>query len=351
MNLRTASLFFMLAVLALMLPSLAWAQAGTRPERLNAALTWMYQIQALNEDGAVEALAATDYPLLVLEPGHNFQDAPYDTPSIVDSLRTAPDGSERLLIAYIDIGQAEDYRDYWQEDWVAPTADTPGIPDFLITVDPDGWSGNYPVAYWRKEWKNLWLGPEGIVAVLVRMGFDGIYLDWVEAYDDDKVIEAAFREGVEPAAEMMLFLEEMGAAGRVVTPDFLVIAQNAPFLLDHDPDRYAAAIDGLAVEDTWFSGQGDAEWDDPQAGDIPNDDDEEYSTEARLAQYTLYQARSLPVFSVDYCVSRTNAASVYTQAGAAGLRPLVTRVSLSRLTGTPPQEFAAGNVRRVGSRP
>ena len=140
----------------------------------------MYQIQDLDREGAVEALAASAYPLLVLEPGHNFSEYPYDTGAILEALGTAPDGTERLLLAYIDIGQAEDYRDYWEDHWRAPTSREPGSPDFLITVDPDGWSGNYSVAFWRPEWKELWLGPEGIVAVLAGMGFDGIYLDWVE---------------------------------------------------------------------------------------------------------------------------------------------------------------------------
>jgi len=118
----------------------------------------MYQIQALDEPGALAALAATDYPLLVLEPGHNFADSPYDTQAMVNALRNRPSGEQRLLLAYVDIGQAEDYRDYWGRDWVAPTDSSPGHPDFLVSPDPDGWSGNYPVAYWWDEWKALWLG-------------------------------------------------------------------------------------------------------------------------------------------------------------------------------------------------
>ena len=127
--------------------------SNNRVQRLNNIETWMYQIQELNLDGAVESLAATNYPMLVIEPGHNFKltSDVYDTANIINQLRTSPDGTERLLLAYIDIGEAEDYRDYWQDVWIAPTETTGGTPDFLITVDPDGWSGNYPVAYWRTE--------------------------------------------------------------------------------------------------------------------------------------------------------------------------------------------------------
>jgi cysteinyl-tRNA synthetase len=296
----------------------------------------MYQIQDLDVSGAVEALARTSYPLLVLEPGHNLTDDPYDTAGIVSALRETPDGERRVLLAYVDVGQAEDYRDYWASDWVAPTAAQRGIPDFLVTVDPDGWSGNYPVAYWRSEWKQLWLGSNGVVATLARLGFDGVYLDWVEAYDDDAVRDAAFQEGVDPELEMIRFIEEIGAAGRAVSSGFLVVPQNAPFLIDAAPDRYAAAIDALAVEDTWFHGEGDADWDDPDAGDLHDRHDGEWSTPNRLAKYREYMNRGLAVFSVDYCISQTNADQVYRDARQAGLRPLVTRVSLSRLTETPP---------------
>lgn len=315
--------------------------ATTPPVDVNSALlaaadTWMYQIQGLDEDGVVDILAASNYPLLVIEPGHNFSDSKYHTTAMVSALRQTPDGQLRLLLAYIDIGQAEDYRNYWGADWVAPTAHEPGTPDFLVTIDPDGWSGNYPVAYWRQEWKNIWLGDQGIIATLAAFGFDGIYLDWVEAYDDEKVMATAAADGVEPKLEMILFIEEMRAAGRAVDPDFLVIPQNAPYLIDAAPDRYAAAIDGLAVEDTWFHGDGDAQWDDPRAGDLHERHEDEWSTANRLLEYQEYLSRGLPVFSVDYCISSANATQVYTDANAAGLRPLVTRVSLSQMTDTPP---------------
>lgn len=305
-------------------------------ERLRAVDEWMYQIQALDEPGAVSALAATDYDMLVLEPGHNFLDWSYDTTDIVDRLALKPDGAARLLLAYIDVGQAEDYRDYWGADWRAPTGSEAGWPEFLVTADPDGWSGNYVVAYWSPDWQALWLGADGIVADLAGFGFDGVYLDWVEAYDDEAALIAAEEAGIDAGMEMIAFIEAIGAAGRAVDPDFLVIAQNAPYLIDAAPSRYAAAIDALAVEDTWFHGEGDADWDDPGAGDLRNRHFDDYTTEARLEQVGRFQSYDLPVFSVDYAIDTDNVALVYREAPRHGLIPLVTRVSLSRLTTTPP---------------
>ena len=141
-----------------------------RRAALKAARTWMYQIAALDDPAAVRALAATDYPLLVLEPGNNHRPCEddsaedecaegYDTAAMVAALRETPDGRRRVLLAYIDIGQAERWRTYWGSDWRPPTADGPGAPDFILTFDPDGWAGNYPVAFWRAEWQALWSGP------------------------------------------------------------------------------------------------------------------------------------------------------------------------------------------------
>ena len=144
---RLPSLFALFAAIA--------APVGA-DTRLDAVKTWMYQLQELYEPEAWAVLAQTDYDMLVVEPGQNFAEWPYDTPAMVQALRHKPDGTRRVVLAYVDIGQAEDYRDYWAEDWEAPEEDARGEPDFLVSIDPDGWSGNYPVAYWQAGWQALW---------------------------------------------------------------------------------------------------------------------------------------------------------------------------------------------------
>lgn len=308
---------------------------------LSSIRNWMYQIQKLNEDGAVKTLAATDYDMLVIEPGHNFSESPYESQQIVNRLHKKPDGKPRVLLAYIDVGQAEEYRNYWQDDWVAPKGGLHGSPNFLVAADPDGWAGNYPVAYWDDAWQSLWLGPDGIVADLAKLGFDGVFLDWIEAYDDDRVRAVAEKAGVSPENAMISFVEKLGEAGRAINPDFLIVAQNAMYLMDADPGRYTKAIDALAVEGTWFHGLGDSDWDDPDSGDQHDHHEAEYSTPARLAQILRYQNAGLPVFSVDYALKEDNAAIVYSEAQNRGIIPLVTRVSLSKLTETPPPNLGS----------
>lgn len=300
--------------------------------------TWMYQLQNLYEPEAIMALGATQYDMLVVEPGFNFKEYPYDVEYLVEVLKHKPNGDERLLLAYIDIGQAEDYRDYWLEDWIAPTKHRRGVPGFLITTDPDGWSGNYPTAYWDEDWQDIWLQENGIIEQIAGFGFDGVYLDWVEAYDDEIVREHAELENQEPEMEMLYFIEKIGEVGKHFNSEFIIIAQNAPYLLDVDPEYYSSIIDAIATEDTWYYGKGDAEWNDRKAGDLEGGErhSEGFTTEDRIHQNQRYLTYGIPVFTVDYCIDEDNARQVYIESRKYGFVPLVTRVSLSRITETPP---------------
>ena len=96
----------------------------------------------------------------------------------------------------------------------------------------------------------------------------------------------------------------------------------------------AAADERLHAVDTWMYQIQDL--DDPEAGDLRNRHFDHYTTEARLVQTDRYRAFGLPVFSVDYAIDPANVALVYQEAPRHGLVPLVTRVSLSRPTTTPP---------------
>lgn len=307
----------------------------TAIELLHQTSTWMYQIQNIDED-SVNILDQTNDDLLVIEPTYTIQDEEdFDIKSAISKLKTKPDQSRRLVFAYIDIGQAEDYRTYWQSHWIAPTEDSPGKPRFLISLDPDGWEGNYPVAFWKRKWRKIWFGKNGLIQELAQLGFDGVYLDWIEVYEDNHVVKYARSKDVDTTQKIFKFLKKIKKNGRAINEEFLLIAQNAPYLIDEDQTKYLDYIDAIAIENIWFMGDSDANWNDAEAGDISNPYNDEYSTNSLIIQCQKIQSLGLPVFTVDYCVNHSNAQYVYQNSTQLSFIPLVTRVSLSELTDHP----------------
>ena len=122
----------------------------------------------------IQALAETNYDLMIVDIFHH--DALY-TKSELERLKVKKNGAKRLVIGYLSIGEAEDYRDYWQTDWrVNP-------PAWLDTENPD-WAGNFKVKYWNAEWQAIIFGHEqSYVKKAIDSGFDGVYLDIIDAFE------------------------------------------------------------------------------------------------------------------------------------------------------------------------
>jgi cysteinyl-tRNA synthetase len=301
---------------------------------LRSVKSWAYQIQGLEEEGAVDALAHSDYDLVVVEPVRSLKGSEdFDTAGMVARLHAAG----KLVLAYVDVGEAEDYRRYWADDWVPPSAHEPGEPDFLMTVDPAGWSGDYPVAFWDERWKDIVIyGDDSLMDMVLDDGFDGVYLDWIEAYQDESVATAAENLGLDPAQEMAAFVQEIAGYGRGRSESFVVIPQNAADLAQDVPG-YLDVIDGLAQEDLSFRGEADTEWGDRESGDIPTSPDDQ---EHLLELFGLYLGAGVPLFCIDYALEQANVQTAYAAASDAGCLGYVSQTPLSRLTETPPPDPA-----------
>jgi len=313
---------------------------------------WAYQIQNVNEAGAINALEKSHYDMLVLEPTRtdwSSEDRTFDTSELVRLLKKskAHDGSHRkLVIAYIDIGEAENWRWYWKwsQEWPVNEPRPADWPSFIITRDPDGWEGNYPVAYWDKRWKDIIIygrnqdsNPYGnfssVIDEVIKDGFDGIYLDWVEAFENEDIIKAARMHGREPAREMIQFIKEMKDYGTKRNPGFIIIQQNAASLCDGHPELFTV-IDAIAQEAIWYDGAATDRWHDRDGYDLEND--------LALVNHYIhyldqYKAAGIPVFDCEY--ARKYADDAYTQSYAKGYIPYCTRRSLGRLTTTPPPGY------------
>ncbi|UCC62587.1 MAG: endo alpha-1,4 polygalactosaminidase [Anaerolineae bacterium] len=326
--------------------------AAAEPVPLEEVTYWAYQLQDLSRMGAVDALVASHYDMLVLEPTRtdwSSDDRYFDTRDMVRRLKNsrASDGVHRkLIIAYIDIGEAEDWRWYWtwSKDWNCAGDPPADWPDYILACDPDGWSGNYPVAYWDEDWKDIVItgdhqGPDpgrdysSVIDETIIDGFDGIYLDWVEGFDNEDVVAAAQAVGKDPAVEMIAFIQEMRDYATARNPSFLIIQQNAAALSDGHPELFGL-IDAIAQEAVWYDGDATDEWDDPDGYDDIN---ESSLTDYYIGYLDQYLDAGLPVFDCEYALDFADTA--YANALSRGYVPYVTRRSLSRLTTTPPPGY------------
>ncbi|NDJ75362.1 MAG: hypothetical protein GYB65_03805 [Chloroflexi bacterium] len=354
MTKRLACLYLTVTLLlvGLVHPSLQGVKAqSSTADRLGHVNQWFYYLDVNLESDVLDRVIASNYDLVVIDPivtEANNED--YDIAATVRAIQDSGngEGQPKLVLAYIDIGEAESYRTYWQPDWSV------GNPVWIVGEDPDGWAENYPVAFWYDEWHAIWFdGPDALLQVILDAGFDGIYLDWIEAYSDENVFAVAAAEGLDPVQEMIWFVEDISAFVKDRDPDHIVIAQNAAELVEYDD--YVNVIDALAQEQTWFDGGGDG---DNPPGDCPlpaTDADidtpayyeslsppcrelyENYpdstlhvSSEEYLYYLELARDKGLFILTVDYALEPDNVAFVYEQSRARGFVPFASNRALDR---------------------
>lgn len=324
------------------------------PLPLTGVRSWAYQLQGLESSDAVAGIVDSRYDLVVVEPSVTCNPG-FDTKDMVRRIKAslASDGIHRkLVIAYIDIGQAEEWRWYWgnhktyeeygecRQSYVA--AIQTWAP-WVVACDPDGWGGNYPVAFWYSKWKEIvihgtTLGAgqglyfNSMLDEVVQDGFDGVYLDWVDAWQMDAVRDRALSEGKDTGREMLKFIREIRSYGKKYNPDFIVIQQNSSELLNEvGGDELKTAVDAIGQEGTWWDGiGGNDDWDDPEGYDYPG-----CCTNYYLTRLRAYKNAGFPVFVIDYAVKK--ASEVYRKAAAEGFIAYASRRSLSKLSTTPPQ--------------
>lgn len=122
----------------------------------------------------ISAVQATNYDMLIMDLFHN--DTAYSQ-SDVEQLKFKNNGGRRLVICYLSIGEAEDYRYYWQKGWNTKR------PAWLLPENPQ-WEGNFKVAYWESEWQNIiFQGEDSYLDKILGAGFDGAYLDLIDAFE------------------------------------------------------------------------------------------------------------------------------------------------------------------------
>jgi cysteinyl-tRNA synthetase len=210
------------------------ASARVTPS-LSAVKSWAFQLQNVDP---VE-IKLSPYDLVVLDYGFDSLNATAFPREIVDLMRLRPDGSRRLVLAYLNIGEAEEARYYWRQTWFN------NRPDWLEPEDTDS-PGVYRVKYWDPAWQAIVYGtPKAYLDRILDAGFDGVYIDGA-----DKV-EYWKRKRPGAASEMVALIATLAAHARAHRHDFMVIAQNGDALLNNP--EFLRSIDGFAREDLLYS--------------------------------------------------------------------------------------------------
>ncbi len=220
------------------------AAQKARRKAIAAVKSWGIQLRYLNRP----AIAASPFDMFVIDHApHPKKDVeiPF-TPEQIAPLKVKADGSRRIVLAYLSAGEAERYRYYWKAEWDAEETH----PSWLGPENPN-WPGDYQVKFGDPDWQRIIFGtPESFLDRIAAAGFDGVFLDRVDAYQDV--------EETEPGAAdaMTRFIIRLADHARRINPGFMIVMQNAEEL---SPSRsLLSRLDAIVKEDLMY-GHGNTE--------------------------------------------------------------------------------------------
>ena len=263
-----------------------------RLARINGAKSWGYQLQGLKFEQAM----ASPFDMLVIDAMTGSATGRPFTREEIKALQRKPDGSRRIVVSYLSVGEAEPYRpDYYAKEYLEEEA-----PDWLMHENKD-WPGSRIIRFCSDGWQATMLGDEtgrniynsidaSPLYRIVELGLDGVYLDRVDVYEEIK------KECPDGAQKMVDFVAKLAAHARTANPYFMVILQNAEDLLKNP--KMVQAIDAVAKE-SLFHGWG--------GGDGSN---KQHINGAEAVKWSvdrlnIARAAGRPIFVVDYTKNRS----------------------------------------------
>ena len=224
----------------------------------------VYQLQ--NYD--LDALADAEADLYIIDYSWEGDEETGFTSTELDTIRST---SDTKILSYMSIGEAEDYRWYWNTDWET------NPPSWLGETNPE-WEGNYKVRYWQQEWQNI---VYDYLDTILEAGFDGVYLDIIDAYEYWGPEGDAGTDRATAEQEMVDFVIAISEHSKSTNPDFQIYPQNGEQLGTHP--EYLTAIDGIGREDVWY-----------------NDNTPQNDTETTLNYLELFHETGKQVIVIDY---------------------------------------------------
>jgi cysteinyl-tRNA synthetase len=180
------------------------------------------------------------------------------------------------------------------------------------------------VKYWDPGWQSLIFGsPNSYLDKIVEAGFDGVYLDIIDAYEYWGPGGESGLNRSSAELEMVNFVTAIAHYGRVTRakPAFGVFPQNGEALGQHTD--YVQVVTGIGHEDTWYNG---------------NKPITTGETSKVLTDLDLFKRAGKIVLATDYVTVRSAINNFYAKAQAKGYLAYATTRDLDRLTTNPGHE-------------
>jgi cysteinyl-tRNA synthetase len=244
----------------------------------------------------LEQIAASSFELAVIDYSSDRTAAGEFTSAQIDALRSSQ--CSPRVVAYVSVGQAQNYRFYWQPGWGQ------GNPSWIGEVDPDR-PTDFSVQFANPAWRQIM---EQYLDRVIAQGFDGVLLDGIDAYTDSP----------NGGAEMAELVRGLAAYARARSPlgeDFGVFVQNEP----HFAADFVSVLTGIANEAAYFA---------PTDQITPPS----WRTASEAGLDVIRQgSRAHLVLTVDYAARPANIAEAYNRARAKGYVPYVTDFEVNKL--------------------
>lgn len=280
----------------------------------NSINNFTYQLQNID----LAAMGNTEFDLVIIDYSSDGSEDGRFTAEQINALKNSSGGS-KLVLAYMSIGEAENYRWYWNDSW---DSNDDGIPDtkapsWIGPSNPD-WPDNYKVKYWETGWQSIIYGsPAAYIDKIIEAGFDGVYLDIIDAYeywgpDGESGLNIRAAE-----QEMVDFVKTIANYARKTKgkTKFGVFPQNGEALSSHSD--YVQVVDGISKEDTWYKDNT------PQPSSY---------TSNVIANLDIFKKSGKLVLVVDYATEKDLIENFYSKAISRGYIPYATVRDLDRLT-------------------
>ena len=236
--------FVLTLIIYFIIDPFSFAQNG-----LSEIDAWAYQLQNID----IQQITNNNtFELIVIDYSSDGSEEGEITPQEIAQIKS----SGKTVLSYLSIGEVEDYRFYWQEEWDANHDGIPdsGAPPWLGLGNPN-WPGNYKVRYWNPEWQQIIFS---YIDRIFSQGFDGIYCDIIDAYYYWMELNPEQPYADSLMIEFMLNIRDHTSG--LTNDEFFIVPQNGEYII-YEPNvspvlgnAYLNLIDAIGVEDVFSPG-------------------------------------------------------------------------------------------------